>query len=173
MKILLAPHNDDAELFAAFTCLHERPHVIVCLRSFIQEQYGINYKQREAETAAAMQILGCTWEQWEIPDNAPRWAEIEDRLRRLKPLQAWAPLPEAKGNDHHNKIGEIAKRIWPHTVQYLTYTTEGKSVNGTLVPYGPSMAHTKLRALQCYSSQILEPSCSEHFLRSQHEYYAA
>jgi LmbE family N-acetylglucosaminyl deacetylase len=173
MKILLAPHNDDESLWTSFTCLRERPHVIVCLRSFVQARYGITYQQREAETAMAMDILGCTWEQWDISDEAPRWAEIEQRFRALSPEHAWAPLPEQGGHNHHNKIGKIAVRVWPGKVtQYLTYTNAGKSVNGTLVPYVPSMINAKLRALQCYRSQILEPSCCEHFIRSQHEYVA-
>lgn len=173
MKLFLSPHNDDETLFGAFTLMRERPHVIVCLRSFVQSRYGITYQQRENETAAAMKVLGCTWEQWQIPDNAPDWARLEAALRKLEPQQVWAPLPEENGHAHHNRIGEITKRLWPHAVQYLTYTTSGKSSKGTLVPFGPSMVNVKLQALQCYSSQILEPSCTEHFVRDQREYCAS
>lgn len=172
MKILLAPHNDDETLFCAFTLLRDRPHVIVCLRSMVQAARGITYRQREAETAAAMEILGCTWEQWQFPEDVPDWPAIEKRLRRLKADQVWAPLPEEGGHAHHNKIGEMAKTIWPNTVQYLTYTNRGKSSGGKAVPHSPEFVNAKLRALQCYRSQILEPNCAEHFIREQREYYA-
>jgi hypothetical protein len=36
VKLLLAPHNDDETLFAAYTCLRERPKVVVILRSFVR-----------------------------------------------------------------------------------------------------------------------------------------
>ena len=172
MKLFISPHNDDETLWGAFTLLREHPHVIVCLRSRVQMRYGITHQQREAETAAAMEILGCTWDQWRFLDDKPPWGEIEHELRLLRPEKVWVPCPEIGGQEHHNRIGEMALRIWPNAVKYMTYTTHGRSTSADMVPFGPLLVDAKLRALQCYRSQIMEPSTSEHFIRDLREYYA-
>ena len=56
--LLLEPHHDDATLFAAYTCLREKPLVVTVL-SDSRTQAGVTGAEREAESVAAMEILGC------------------------------------------------------------------------------------------------------------------
>ena len=133
-SVFIAPHNDDETLFGAFTLLRERPHVVVCLRSMVQELRGcgITYRQRERETAAAMRTLGVpSWEQWEIPDSEPDWALLEDRLRSLDAARVFAPAVETGGHEHHNAIAAIAERAFGgRLTAYLTYTEAARSSRG-------------------------------------------
>lgn len=177
-SLLLAPHNDDAELFASFTCIREKPHVIVVLRSQVQEdRYGITAATREAETLAAMEILGCTWEQWNHLDSDPDWPLIERKLETWRDLfdgeRVFAPAAERDGHPHHNKVAEIASRVFGanRVTPYMTYTTAGKSV-GKPVAYEPEWVERKAAALACYRSQSSLANCAEHFLREQYEYVA-
>jgi LmbE family N-acetylglucosaminyl deacetylase len=178
--LLLSPHNDDEALFAAFTCVRERPHVIVCLRSAVQERrgYGITAAVREAETDRAMRILGCSWEQWPYPDDVVDWPAIEARLRDLDVRygRVYAPAPEAQeGHAHHDTLGYIADRVFgaENVTHYLTYNAQGRSTSGIPVPIEDAWVELKLMALACYRSQLGHASCVEHFLRDQHEWYAA
>lgn len=178
MKTLfLSPHNDDETLFGAFTLLRYRPHVIVCLRSQVQEDrgYGITYHQREAETDAAMTVLGCEWQQWSMSDAYPNWIVVEELLACIKDDYelVFAPLPLEGGHDHHNMLGLCAKQVFGtrvHVQPYLTYTTEGKA-KGLRVTPELAWIGKKLQALACYESQYSHWSCQEHFLREQQEYY--
>ncbi len=174
--VFVAPHNDDETLFGAFTLLREKPHVIVCLRSMVQELRGcgITYRQREAETEAALRTLRVpSWEQWEILDSEPDWELIGERLRRLDAGHVFAPAFEDGGHDHHNTIAELAARVFHgRLTAYLTYTHEKRSTNGQLVPFESEWIELKLMALLCYRSQILERSTRDHFLYPQYEYYA-
>lgn len=177
-SLLLSPHNDDETLFAAFTCLRERPHVIVVLRSQVQEdRFGITAATREAETAAAMEFLGCEWEQWAYRDSAPDWVAIASHLIDAKdaygPVHVYAPAHERRGNEHHNIIADISRNVFgaDRVTPYMTYTTAGKSV-GKPVAYEPDWVERKVAALACYRSQSSLANCAEHFLRDQHEYVA-
>lgn len=183
--LLLSPHNDDAALFAAFTCYDVRPHVITVLRSQVQEERGtgISSATREEEDAAAMEILGCRWEQWPHPDNHPDWNLItrclEDLACRITttgdPLydSVFVPLPELKGHDHHNAIGQLATAQFGDRIRfYATYTTMGKSETGELVEPIEGAVSAKLAALACYRSQSDLANCRPHFLRGLEEYLA-
>jgi LmbE family N-acetylglucosaminyl deacetylase len=165
-SILLSPHNDDETLFAAYTCLRHQPYVIVCLRSFVEETWpnGPTWQQREPETAAACEILGCYVEQAPYPDNDPPWAELRANLAALSPDVVWAPLPEPGGHPHHNTIGEMARELFPHVVFYSTYTHKwGKTTTGTrVVPTADEQA-TKRRAMSCYVTQATHPNTQAAF----------
>lgn len=174
-SLFLSPHNDDETLFGAYTLLRENPHVIVCLRSQIQEdRYGITAATREAETIAATKILGCTVSQTTILDDAPNWADLEEILRRFAPPdKVYAPAWEEGGHPHHNAVAEIALRVFGAKVKpYLTYTVEGKSEWGEQVPYEPDWPERKRCALACYRSQITNLSTAAHFERPLWEFYA-
>jgi LmbE family N-acetylglucosaminyl deacetylase len=175
--VFLSPHNDDETLFGAFTLLRERPHVIVCLKSVVQDVrgYGITAQRRERETAAALRVLGIpSWTQWEIPDAQPDWELLESRLKALRAEKVYAPAFEEEGHAHHNVIAQIAARVFPadDLTAYMTYTHDGRSESSNLVPFESEWIALKLRALLCYKSQILEPSTRDHFLYPQYEYYA-
>src|SRR5438045_2467666 len=112
MDVFLSPHNDDEALFGAYTLLRSRPLVIVCFRS--NGDYG-PAAVREAETEAAMNVLGCQWRQWLHPDapRTPDWPKVEQSFFALgEPRRVWAPAPEKDGHEQHNGIGELAARLW-------------------------------------------------------------
>ncbi len=173
--VFFSPHNDDESLFGAFTLLRERPHVVVVLRSFVQEAQGVTYRQREAETAAAMEILGCTWEQWGFPDTAPYWDEIRPRMRDLflrGVRNVWAPAQCATGHPQHNMVGKLVGHVWPQARFYTTYSLRPSRRQTTEHPieHEPWMVDLKRRALDCYRSQLGLRWQRPHFVRSLEEY---
>ena len=176
--VFLSPHNDDETLFGAFTLLRERPRVIVLLRSYVQQERGtgVTYQEREAETSAALEVLGIEdWEQWPYPDAAPPWDEVRDRLASIDADRIYAPAVEQRGHQHHNTIGQIAQMLWPERVTpYTTYTSRGRTTKGQEVPWEHEWVLLKLQALACYRSQIVIPDTrtTSHFLTPQFEYYA-
>lgn len=175
--LLLSPHNDDAALFAAFTCFAERPHVITVLRSVVQEQRGtgITAMRREAEDEAGMAMLGCRWEQWPYRDDDPDWKQIAGAIFELAsrddPTVVYAPMPEDGGHPHHNRLGELAAEAFRGRCRlYATYTNRGKSTAGQPVTPISGGVAVKLAALACYRSQSDLPNCQPHFLRGLEEY---
>ena len=177
--LFLSPHNDDETLFGAFTLLRDRPRVITVLRSFVQEQRGtgVTYQEREAETQAALDVLGSPqWEQWTYSDADPSWPEIRERLASLDADRVYAPAVEQGGHEHHNAVGALADELWPGKVTfYTTYTSRGRSTGPDAVAWEHEWVLLKLRALACYRSQIANPGTrtTAHFLTPQFEYYAA
>lgn len=176
--LFLSPHNDDETLFGAFTILRYKPHVIVCLKSRVQELRGteITAVQRETETARALWWLGDpTWEQWQYPDTLSgdgAYEELRDPFRKLADAHpdatVFAPEVEEDGHEQHDAIGRLAYAFWPQNQvrPYLTYRRgHGRSV-GTEVEFEPSWPAKKLRALSCYETQIAEPSTAYWFLDS-------
>ena len=174
-SLLLAPHNDDETLFASFLCLRHRPLIVVCLRSmrmaeksYPHPEFSMTFAEREAETAAAMEILGCEWVQWEIPDTRPN--PVPELAAMLALAGEWdqvfAPAVEDGGQFQHDTIGVLADSIFgaDKVTHYLTYTTGGRSTDGEEVPYEPEWPALKLRALACYETQIKHPSTRAHFL---------
>lgn len=192
--VLLDPHGDDAALFAAFTCLRESPHVVVVLRSAVQEtRGGPDFTRREAELAAAMDVLGCTWEQWAIPDDAPRWEQAAERIKGLAsfydhcyaPAEAWEanghawhnkpPSGVEPGVRHHDRVGFLACKMFgaERVTGYQTYTMHGgKTRVGDPVESRPEWVLAKLRALVCYESQVLLPATAPHFAEDLAEFTA-
>jgi LmbE family N-acetylglucosaminyl deacetylase len=180
--LLLQPHSDDAALFAAFTCLHHRPHVITVLSSQLQEDRGTGISQatREAEDRCAMEFLGCTVEQWPYSDASPDWGAVENALRlydeREAPERVFAPRPTPDGHEQHNAVGSLALDVFGDTrvTLYLTYRRgHGRAMSGNEVAFKPHWPGLKLRALACYVSQIQEPSTRDWFLDlSLREWYA-
>lgn len=173
--LFLSPHNDDETLFGAYAILRYKPHVVVCLKSRIQELRGtgIAASQREYETARALWWLGDpTWEQWQFSDVDPDWDGFKAKLAefdRTHPEieRVFAPETERDGHEHHSWVGSIAAVMFEDRyVPYLTYRRGyGRSV-GTEVEFEPDWPAKKLRALSCYESQIAEPSTAYWFLDS-------
>lgn len=177
-KVLLSPHNDDAELFACFTLLREKPHVVVCMRCDYNADpmYGAPHDVRERETMRSLNLLGVTWEQWDISETRPDWAEMERRicgLRKRGYTRAWVPMVELSGgHPHHDRIGAMSLAVWPDAARYCTYSLAGKSI-GIEVPYHPRWVAAKLRALACYQSQAGGVNAHKYFIRDQREYVAS
>ncbi len=179
MKLFLSPHNDDETLFGAYLILRYKPKVIVCFRSFVEEAWpnGPRYPEREAETDAAMQVLGSDWEQWEFRDDEPfvtDYKELCERLVALAPNvdQVFAPMPEKGGHYHHNLVGNIAAALFPYVTFYTTYTHDRGRTLGTPVPVEDGWEDIKRKALTRYGSQIALPQTRMHFERPMDEYVA-
>ncbi len=182
--LLLAPHNDDESLFAAFTVLRYRPVVATVFKSVKQERDGIEAKDRELETIAALCCLGqpFTGEQWPIPDDSPNdQARIAVRsileTQRTHYSHVFAPAPLEGGHEQHNLVGEEALAVFgPERVTlYMTYRRgEGRTVSEWEVPFEPEWPSAKLSALAAYVSQICHPPTAPWFLEllPMREYYA-
>lgn len=162
MDLLLSSHNDDETLFASFTIQAHKPHVVICLKSQVQEdRYGILAETRERETGRALWWLGCpSWQQLLIRDDDPRaWERLQEDLealdRRHAPERVWAPAIEEGGHDQHNLVGEVSLAVFEDRVSpYLTYVRGSLSSRGREVEFKPAWLATKLRAMSCYDSQI-------------------
>ena len=170
--LLLSPHNDDEVLFASYLCLRYHPHVIVCLRSGVQERYGVYASEREEETEEAMRHLGCTWEQWPYQDQS------FDHFRGIGALRGgfealagqydhcFAPAVELEGHEQHNLIGQLAREVFGDRItHYLTYTRDGgRSRDGVPnEPDEPEWIAAKMQALACYRSQLRVHNCRPWF----------
>lgn len=167
--VLIAPHNDDETLFAAYTIMRERPHVVVCTRA------TGDYRRRERETQEALERLtgDGAYEQWTYPDSDPDWQLMARSIEALADEHdfVWAPASNGHLNGHpadtppppawgvlqHDHIGELAARTFgpERTRRYCLYTRwDGRDEQGTLVePNGLEIAR-KLWALSAYVSQI-------------------
>lgn len=176
MKLLLSPHNDDEALFAAYTCLRERPKVIVCLNGGRKRHYPLP-EARAAESAAAMEILGCEFEHLYFLCDPAEWDRVEARLvDEPEPEHVWAPLPEPNGHRHHNQLAAIALRLWPGKVSfYSTYRVVDepiKSTHGSRIAEQPGWPELKRAALDCYATQIERDGTRMHFEQPLDEYGA-
>ena len=163
MKVFLSPHNDDETLFGAFTLLRHKPLVIVCLKSYVQEDRGgPTSVEREKETNRAMWWLGVEeWRQWEHSDREPDWVAVEASMQKLDVEheidEVFAPIWEVGGHDHHNEIGFLAQEVFGDRLScYYTYK-RGNGRTKSLTPVEvdqPLWVILKLKAMACYESQI-------------------
>ncbi len=171
--IVFAPHGDDETLFAAYTCIRERAHVIVC--SVDADPHARN--RRSLETTAAIRILGCSHHEWPVPADEMEkhrkqmrtWMESWDsqRLVQSTPSKVYAPAIHSEGHEQHNLIGELAVEVFGHTdklVQYCTYAPRGQRQKGEteVIPTSDEIA-LKFCALACYRSQIEHPATRPWF----------
>lgn len=180
--LILEPHNDDCALFAAFTAIREQAHIVTCLRSHKQAQTGVMYFEREWESAEAASELGCTWEQWSIPDDASEgrmWAGVESTLRSELARVVWdhvyAPAPIEGGHEHHNIVGRIAGELVgaERLTLYTTYRRHhGRDTGPPVNVDDPTWIACKLRALACFPSQHANVGTRPWFMDGLQEWYA-
>lgn len=178
MKLLLSPHNDDEALFAAYAILRERPHVVTCLDGALKRHMR-GPKQRVAESAAAMRVLGAAgYEHLGMPLDVQDWDVIRDQLAEHQPERVWAPLYEDGGHRHHNLLAMTAIRLWPGKVDfYSTYRVDEdnwphRSDLGDCfhVETADGWEEIKREALDCYVSQIEQDGTRMHFERDLDEW---
>lgn len=177
MEVFVSPHADDEALFGAFTLLRHRPLVYVCFQSR-RARHLCSLEQREAETAAAMEVLGCEFVQPRIPCDPPDFEALEQQLLAdfpSPPDRVWAPLPEEDGNSQHNRTGELCAQLWPGRVSfYATYTGPGhRSRAGELVEPEPGWDVLKQAAMDCYVSQKTYVGTAYHWQQGLDEYVAS
>lgn len=163
--------------------------MVVCTTSHVEDTWaswrpvwGPSQEARAAETAAAMEVLGCDWCQMPTRDDRPDWNDLAVRLTELPETSGLgdfdlviAPASEPGGHAHHNAVGDLAAHLWPDTqrVHYTTYThVWGRSTWGWEVPALPTWPQLKREALNCYGTQRQLPETRMHFERDQTEYKA-
>ena len=169
--LLLEPHQDDAILFASFTCLRHRPLVVTVLGD-ARNQPGVTGAMRDEENARAFRELGLEPPvSWNYRDDDPDWADIESDFTALALRdfdRVYAPWPEAEGHDQHNRIGIMAQGILGKNriSYYTTYKFGGPKTRGPLIEQRrlkvianevipePDWVMRKHRALACFGSQI-------------------
>lgn len=166
--ILLAPHGDDETLFAAYTCMRTRAHVIVCTHDRDPDVRAT----RSREVTSALTILGCSNHVWPIselelnPETAKLWLQGWDAPKGgFPPQQVYAPAIHPEGHEQHNLIGELAREVFgDRVVHYLTYAPRGQRQRDgeEVVPTSEEIAR-KLRALACYRTQIENPATRPWF----------
>ena len=167
--LFLAPHNDDETLFGSFLIQQDQADVVVVLRSFYEATRwpAAHFHVREAETDAAMEILGRPWEQWTFSDLEPDWPAILGSMRERAADYdvVYAPAIYTEGHPHHNSVGVRAFEAFGERVQwYTTYTrTRGRETGHRVGPTADQIVR-KLEALACYRSQIEIGEMRPHFL---------
>ena len=182
-SILISPHDDDFALFAAFTCLRERPVIMIVFDSYLQANRGlqITHEQRAAETLAASRELGgLPVVRLGFRDSDPTVTPDLIHSRMMKVCRAlgcgyiFGPAWEPGGHEQHNLVAEAFIEPMNNVGRYLTYTRTPcqKSTSPHEVPIlEPAWIGKKLRALACFESQFLPGTgCAPHFLRDQREY---
>lgn len=157
--LLLEPHQDDAILFASFTCLRHEPLVVTVLGD-ARNQPGVTGAMRDEENARAFRELGLDPPvSWDYRDDEPDWHDIEGDLVALRGRgfdRVFAPWPESKGHQQHNEVGDLCSFVFGRRVEfYTTYQFGGpKTRAGTEVSPDPDWIGRKHRALACFYSQV-------------------
>ena len=169
-SLFISPHNDDESLFGAYTLMREKPLVLVVTDSFIQPlrgDIGCSAEDRRSESVEAAKVLGCPIAFLGIKDTEL----TEDILtERLKPYlechfeRIYAPSIQG-GNVQHDIVGAVARKVFPSITRYTTYTkTELWTPEGQEVVPNEGEKALKVKALNCYKSQLMLPSTRPHFL---------
>ena len=170
-SIALIPHNDDEALYLAYTIMREKPLVIVCTDSYIQEERGdgITAEERIEETKRAMKLAGADVEFLHIPDNNVQRRELIIGLGEyllFDPDVIYAPAIEEGGNPTHNKIGSVAETVFDNVKMkhYMTYGSANytKTKGNELVIPTKKEMKLKSKMLACYPSQM-KISCRNFF----------
>lgn len=169
MNYLLSPHDDDAALFAAVTCLRERPTIVVVTDSYVQPargEVGCSAEERAAETDAAHAVLGCQTVRLGLRDDDLTMAHVQRALSdpSLSLYQAekvYVPALEG-GHTQHDLVAQAAAAVFG-TANLRCYSTYAKlsqylavdlrPVGTTEIEWTRPEYELKQRALQCYDSQ--------------------
>ena len=175
MKLLLAPHNDDECLFAAYTLMREKPLVIVVTDSDLAE--GVTAHQRREESKRACELLGVPVAFLGLKDGTLEQLKGDLRLR-LEPFasqswsQVYAPAIQG-GHKDHDALGEVVSTMFSTVGYYATYAAgELFSPAGREIKPTPEEVERKNKALDCYPSQIRLARAQSRFdvVRGRSEY---
>ncbi len=169
--VLFEPHLDDAVLFATYTLLGHRPHVVTVFGNAVY-QPEVPSLEREMEQARALANLGSLeWMRWPLTDTAGAGDAIRFAvLSLMEPLSeqydvVFAPLVELDGHEQHNLVGECCHAVFGDRVKwYATYRRgEGRTHEAYEVAPEPGWAALKFAAMSCYSTQIENPATRPWF----------
>jgi len=172
-KIFLSAHQDDESLFGAYTIMREKPLVIICTDSYIQEERGedATNEQRTLESKKAMKLLGADVVFLHIPDKYFKGGELAYELSKInidKKAIVYAPAIEEGGNPIHNEVGKISDELFHNVKHYMTYgsanytKTKGKNL---VIPTLIEM-ELKKKALAIYESQM-RTQCKAFFTNKE------
>ncbi len=177
MKTLfLAPHNDDEALFGAYIIQIHKPVVLVLTDSYIQYERGEMlslWTARRLETLGALDILD--------PEVDCDFLGIKDKEFNQELCEAalepythddydvvFAPLSNEGGNWMHDVTGQVADKLFPTVRHYSTYTKTREYPAGTIaIPADAAMKAKKLKAIECYKSQMA--NCCRMYLTTPHK----
>lgn len=168
MNYLLSPHDDDAALFAAVTCLRERPTIVVVANSYVQPARGevaCSAEERAIESEQAHEVLGCDTFRFGLRDDALTLEDVRGCLTRLPAFKdigtVYVPALEG-GHPHHDLVALAAKQVFDPSQLccYSTYARLSQYCAADLQPVGTTEIEwtrpeydRKLEALSCYTSQ--------------------
>lgn len=162
--VFLSPHDDDNVLFGAFTCLREKPTVIVCTDSYIQPnrgEVGCSAAERARETERACAVLGVPVERLGLRDDEKDHSQLlQSIIYKLLPMNesvktVYAPAFQG-GNIHHDMVSRAAMLCFTsRVIEYTTYTKDALYTRGTheVTPTTEELT-LKKRALDCHESQL-------------------
>lgn len=168
MNYLLSPHDDDAALYAAITCLRVKPLIVIVTDSYVQPargEVGCSAEERAEETRKANAILGCPTFRLGLHDGDLTRENVEKALADTIPTQAvgiYAPALEG-GHPHHDIVAQAAANVFgrDNLSCYSTYSKLSQYREADLQPVGTNEIEwtreeydLKLKALACYESQI-------------------
>lgn len=168
MNLLISPHDDDSVLFTAFTCLREKPIVVIVTESFLQPQrgeVGCEALTRANETKGACKVLGVPVIRLGIRDDSISEEEVVKALSRFQGFDyVYAPALQG-GNPHHDIVSRACDAVFNgRTRHYATYSKQALYTTGSkeIVPTEEEL-NLKYKALECYQSQINLPATRPHF----------
>ena len=149
-KVLFAPHNDDETLFAAYTIMRNKPLVVICFDSYIQN--WTNWKERRKESKKAMDMLGVKVEFLGLNDKTATKEDLRKAMSQYRAKEVWASSGSHK---HHKWVGGVARELFPDCMLYSTYENSDLHVQTDFV-LAPSIKELDLKelALTCYKSQL-------------------
>lgn len=172
MNLLLAPHQDDETLFAAYTALRYQPLIVFCTMPKKHEADGITAARRlaEARQAAAelrcscLQLVGQRDDMHSLDETLLR-KQFERQDAMYQPQRIWAPAPELGGHEHHTQVGQVASEVFGYRVRhYMTYVRgQGRSTGSYKVEVTPTARKRKAAAMACYASQAAHPATAYWF----------
>lgn len=161
MKLFISPHPDDETLFGAYTIMREKPLVVIVTNPTLQ---GNNGHQRLMESYEAMRILDVPICFLGINENGLSIDKLVERLTPFKDVElAYIPEYEEGGNQQHNIVSLICKRLFTNTKTYKTYTgLEDRTIGKEIIPTEEEL-ELKKKAMSCYQTQIENPNTAHYF----------
>jgi len=166
-KILWVPHNDDEALFCAYTIIREKPLVIVCFDSYIQE--WTTWQERRKESQRAMKILGAEVDFLGLSDKEDTREDLIEAMKDYTADRMWACTGS---NKHHEWLGDVARGLWPSCIICSTYSGDDLHVKTPWVLHpSPEEIRLKNEALNCYKSQLEKNKPHFDAVRGGNEYY--
>lgn len=166
-SIIISPHDDDSVLFCAFTCLREKPLMVIVTDAYIQSQrgeIGCESNIRADETREAAKVLGCPVVRLGIRDDDITEEKVIKALGRFSGFDTvYAPALQG-GNPHHDMVSRAASIFNGRVRYYTTYSRQALHTKGTTeIKPTEEEANLKYKALECYQSQLRLPATSPHF----------